>query len=304
MSRRSRLVRLLLLGVAAAGAVTSSAAAYGGYVSDGIIGSFTTMEIPSGALRPQILYNSPMSGLAMSPSGELFGVLGAVPGPGPMQLVRIDLFTPSLDVRGPLAIATMHSWSDVGLAFDATGRLWLATAEGKLYQVDSSTGAATLRVDLGIPVEGLAGCGTRLFGLTHPPGEQVPVHVVRIDPYRETFVALGAGTSDVWARDGVGLDFSADGRLWGILRNDSLLSAGLPEDVLAEFDPATGELLSHLIHYASYNGLAIARPPVSCRGVAPADVPSLSRAGLFVLAGMLTLVAAMVLRSRRRPTDS
>jgi hypothetical protein len=296
MNGRGKLLKSVLCVLGVALTLASPVAADVGYVSDGILGRFWTMEVPGAQLGGSDLPNLPASGLAISPSGELFAVKTALLRSEPMQLVRMDPVTHALEVRGPLAIATLSPWDDVGLAFDATGRLWLVTEQGKLYQVDPTNAAATLRADFHVTVNGLAGCGATLFSLTHQG--LGPYRVARIDPYRATITTVGAGTSQVWEGGGAGLDFSADGRLWAVLRNDPAIDPMPPISFLAEFDPVTGELLSHINHPFEFEGFALAPPPATCRGVAAPDVPSLCSAGFIVLAGMLTLVAAMMLRSR------
>lgn len=303
MKCRAQLLGTLL----AAGALlplASPAAAYVGYAANGELGVFVQMSVPDGtvtyiALQPP----TALSGVAISPAGELFGVAW-FNDPFP-RLARVDPVSGQVELRGPLALGPAGSYPDLGLAFDGRGRLWLMTIDGKLYEVDTASAVAALRLDLGMRVESLAGCGTSLFGLSQPPfGEKGPLRLVRIEPDQGTFTAVGAGISAVQADDGAGLDFTADGRLWGLLRDLPPIPVPFKGNSLVELDPRTGELVSASFFDGQwYNGLALAPPPARCLGEGTPEVPSLGRSGLWVLAGMLSLVAMTLLRAwGRRPT--
>jgi|CXWL01.1.fsa_nt_gi hypothetical protein len=267
-----------------------------GYTASGELGHFSRIYIPSGDLFEAGPVNEAMSGLALSPSGELFGVAWNPNNTPSRYLVQVEPNTGVVDVRGPLAITTALWLADFGLAFDALGRLWLTTSEGLLYQVDPANGVATLRHDLGVASRGLAGCGRSLFTLTHPADSITPVQVMQIDPDTGSTTKLGAGTADVWAIDGAGLDFSSDGRLWAVLHN--IPPFEFATGFFAEFSPTAGSLLASRVYGGDLDGLAIAPPLASCPGRGVMDVPGLSPLGLVLLAGLLSGAGAFLLRRR------
>jgi hypothetical protein len=277
------------------------AAADVGYAANGERGWFSTFRVPFGGLEVQVPQPYSFSGLAISPAGELFGVTTPFPRSGdPPRLARIDPLGSKTEIVGTLAIPTTGDFpEDFGLAFDGLGRLWLATSEGKLYEVDPSSGAVIPRADLGMRLAGLAGCGASLLSLTYPPSTRVPVHLVRIDPEVESSVVVGPGFSSGAADGGAGLDFSSDGRLWGVLR--SAENTSLPLSSQVELDPLTGELLDFRPMYTGdwVHALALAPPPPICPGRGVAEVPSTSAVGLAALASLLALAAGVKLHRGR-----
>lgn len=299
---RSQRGRDFALGLAIALALSTNAVAA---QPDGLIGNAGNLwyvanyDLSTGAVLESVLPATGMTGLAMAPNGELFGVIPVVAeGPGAMVtpwLARVDVAGHSLDLRGQLFPAAV-SLHEVGLAFDSVGRLWLVDEGGRLYQVDPGTAAVSEAANFGRPVHGLAGCGSTLFGLTRPSGQSQPVQLVRIEPDNGPFEVFGPGHSEVWMGDGGGLDFDTDGRLWGVLHNTS----GIPSPVLdftVEFDPATGGVLRFNHVGELGRGLAIGPPPAVCPGRGVTEVPALGFPGLVVLAGLLAIGAVWRLKT-------
>jgi hypothetical protein len=280
-----------------AGALAAHADA--GYASHGQLGHFSRFRVPEGAIEGSIPFGDVMSGLALSPTGDLFGVVAPDPISGaPPRLARLLPDTAQLEFRGWLAVQSSGVSPDYGLAFDATGRLWLSTSEGLLYQVDPADGAVELRSDLGMPLMGLAGCGRTLFSLTQPLSQPlIPTQLVRIDPDQGTHAILGAGTSAIYANGGAGLDFSSDGRLWSLLQVLPIIGGEF--SYFVELDPASGELLHNQIT-ASFNGLALAPPPASCPGRGVVEVPGLGAAGLALLGLLLGSSGVGLLAAAKR----
>jgi hypothetical protein len=275
-----------------------------GYVTRGDeLGYLAWVDFPSGANGVLIMDTglNPMSGLALSPAGELYGVV--VPSrfapPGPARLVRVHPETQSLEFRGPLAIGIPEGLfdQDLGLAFDALGRLWLVTDDGRLFEVDPDDATTTAQVALGIPAQGLAGCGRSLYALTHPTGSALPLSLVRIDPEAGTTTAFASLESEnpfFSAATGAGLDFGSDGRLFAVTRREDAIEAFTS---FAELDPVSGKLVSASTGLGwGPNGLAIAPPPASCPGRGVVEVPTASSLGLACLAGFLALAGATLLR--------
>ncbi|MDX2000193.1 MAG: IPTL-CTERM sorting domain-containing protein [Thermoanaerobaculia bacterium] len=191
-----------------------------------------------------------------------------------------------MEPRGQLTLPGPSIY-ETGLAFDATGRLWLTT-EGRLYEVDPTDGALRQQADLGREVPGLAGCGSTLFGITRPAGLDFPVQVLRIDPATGAVTELGSGNGpDVFMSDGGGLDFDSEGRLWGVLHNPSGIGLPVFLDFIVEFDPITGEVLQSTHLHELGRGLAIGPPPAVCPGRGVTEVPTLGEWGLVLLAGLL-----------------
>lgn len=239
-----------------------------------------------------------ITGLAMSPAGELFGVSleftdTAAGLEQRLWLAKVNLETQALELRGPLEPAADFV-EEVGLAFDATGRLWLGTPEGRLYQVDPATGAATLRADLEFPVYGLAGCGRTLYGLSDGEGP-TEARLLRIDPDAGTAVPLALAGPEVGHHRSGGLDFSPEGRLWGILHIRSAIPAPFL-DFIVEFDPSSGAVLWWNQYHELGRSLAIAPPPPVCPGRGVTEVPTLGEWGLVLLAGLLGVGAVWRLR--------
>lgn len=191
--------------------------------------------------------------------------------------------------------------TDTGLAFASDLQLYMSTDAPKnpvrLYRVDPVTGAATLVGDQGQEVTGLAGSVAGLFGL----GGDGRSNLVRVDPVTGATAPIGSlGT--VAPRDG-GLDFDADGVLWGIedagLRDPSRIFT-----VDLETGAATVVATVHLANgttLGGFEGLAVEEGicAVTLHGQEGAVIPTAGGWGLAALTVLLTGTGLFVLRRMR-----
>ncbi|MCB9890918.1 MAG: hypothetical protein H6833_04675 [Planctomycetes bacterium] len=97
-----------------------------------------------------------VTGLCRANDGRLLGVDTLF-----NRLIVIDERTGNAEAIGELGVPVRNA----GLAMDALSRLWLLTRTGHIYQVDPTTGHATLRSETGPPVDGIAARGLSLFGI-------------------------------------------------------------------------------------------------------------------------------------------
>lgn len=292
------LVTAWLLG----GSAASSAQV--GYGQAGEYEVLSRVELPGGALHGSTLPGLAMSGLAISPDAELFGVSGFyLPGPfaAPARLARVVDGGTSVEIRGTLAVPTADPHEDMGLAFDVAGRLWLLTVAGLLYEVNPTNAAVTQRLNLGIPTQGLAGCGTSLFTVSQEFAIDAPARLVRIEPDVGSWTYVGVGSASVAGTSGIGLDFAPDGRLWSVMRTRlGFDSVGF----LVELDPVSGEHLSQELWVGEYvNALAIGPPPASCQGLNATEVPTVEGGGLVLIATLLAVLAFWTL-ARKTPAHA
>src|SRR6185295_262873 len=181
--------------------------------------------------------------------------------------------------------------TDTGLAFADDHTLYMSTDAPKsptnFYRLDTATGAATLIGDRGQEVTGLADGPAALFGL----GGDGRDDLVRLDPATGAATRIGSlGT--ISPSDG-GLDFDADGVLWGI--EDSGLR--YPSRVF-KVDTATGRAtvvatvhLENGTQLGGFEGLAIENGVCSTvTGGQPTvlEVPAAGGWGLAALAALVT----------------
>jgi len=151
---------------------------------------------------------SDIESLSFSSTGVLYGVSG---GGGSRELVRCSLSNGACTAVGALGAI----FTDTGLAFDSSGRLWMSTDEidptpSIFFRVNPNTGAGTAIGAQGQDVTGLAFRGGVLYGL----GGDETNNLVTID--RSTGWATPVGPlGTVTLVDG-GIDFDTSGVLWGI----------------------------------------------------------------------------------------
>lgn len=157
-----------------------------------------------------------VEGLALSREGVLYGIVDSS-----KTLITIDKVTGRGTAVGGSVGNTGLAGSgvgqfdalDFGLAFTCDGRLWASSDTTKrLWQIDPATGQATSAGSLGFQITGLGADRTGLFGL----GSQGDEGVYRIDTTTGTATRIGGLAANLVFADG-GLDFDANGVLWGIL---------------------------------------------------------------------------------------
>ena len=170
---------------------------------------------------------SDIESLSFSADGTLYGVDEAT-----RHLVTCSISTGSCSGVGPLETGFFR---DTGLSFDGSDRLWMSTDEPtpfNFFRINATTGLATLIGPMGQEVTGLAFRGGILYGL----GGDYHDNLVIVDRGTGSITVVGPLLA-VTLVDG-GIDFDADGVLWGI---------GDPEDEtdtvpsqLFTINPATG----------------------------------------------------------------
>lgn len=172
--------------------------------------------------------------LCFSPEGVLYGVDDQL-----QQLVRIDCSTGAGTAVGALGVVV----GNPGLSFDGAGTLWLAA--DTLYSVDTGTGAATAVGPIGVFLNGLAGRGDRLLGISTGSS------LYAIDRTTGAGTLLGSLVNASGVRGG--LSFAPDGSLWGYANTGGLLYTVGPDTGRAVLSARTRE---------DFESLAIAPAPV------------------------------------------
>ena len=183
----------------------SPAAPVMGYSVDGN-DDFYKIDLTTGVatlIGPLPVAIADMEGLAFDPkTGVLYGVDDTTE-----KLFTIDPSDGMATEVGDLGVSII----DLGLTFDPDGNLWMATeVPGKFYSIDKTTGAATevgSLVVLGVTALAAASDGT-IYGLDPAYDD-----LVTIDPATGEATAVGPLGISV---ENSGLDFDANGVLWGI----------------------------------------------------------------------------------------
>ena len=217
--------------------------------------------------------------LSFDANGVLYGIDDITE-----QLITIDLTTGAGTAVGSLWGSTGNMW-DMGLTFDPSGNLWMSTDEPvphNFYSINPTTGVATLVGAQGQPVTGLASFtdGT-IYGLGGHSGA-----TGRTDNLVTINTATGVATSvgplvTVSLKEG-GLEFDSSGTLWGIEDGGTIFT----------INPLTGQATVVATTLSGFEGLAITGPP--------ARVPALTPTGLIALVGLLSVVAAISIRTNIR----
>lgn len=212
------------------------------------------------------------------------------------QLLVCGLETGGCAPVGPLGVDV----TDTGLAFGRQGILFMSTDAPKrptnLYQVNRYSGEASRVGDQGQSVTGLAWNQSELFGL----GGDNTNNLVRLDG--KTGHATPAGPLGTVRMSDGGLDFAADGTLYGI--SDSSGRTG-PSQIFT-IDPATGAarvvatVREGTTPIGGFEGLAILGGICSVPDShVVTEIPTATEWGLVLLTALLA--AAGILRLRRRP---
>lgn len=172
--------------------------------------------------------NLEVYGLSFSPSGVLYGI--ASDGlDGGQKLWTIDPATGAATLVGATGVE-----DGSGLSFTPDGRLWMTDFSGTrtLYRLDPATGTATAVASgaLGADIEGLAAsCDGTLYGI----GDGDFPFLYRIDTTTGVASALPQSYSPPLPLiDNAGIDFDAEGTLWGI--------ESLAPGSIFTVDPVTG----------------------------------------------------------------
>lgn len=213
------------------------------------------------------------------------------------RLLSCDIQTGACQQVGNLGVDI----TDTGLAFGSDLQLYMSTDAPKnpalLYRVNMGDGTATPVGDQGQEITGLAANMTGLYGL----GGDGRNNLVRINPANGEVTPIGP-LKTVEPRDG-GLDFDADGVLWGIedggLRNPSRIFTVDPET-----GAATVVATIHLedgTDLVGFEGLAVKDGicSVVVQGGAAEPIPALSGWGLAALAALVTGTGLFVIRRMR-----
>lgn len=246
-----------------------------------------------------------VDGLAISPTGQLYGVADQTAGSGTGLtdfLIRIDPATGAGSLVGPLSgLANQgpNGSLDYGLAFTCDGRLWLSSdSTGALWEVTPSSGQVRQVASTGVPLSGLAARGRELFGIgvRQGFGDASQQATYRIDTETGSTARIGSlGSADTLS--GAGADFDAGGTLWATL--DSQPPEFNRATRVARIDLATGAAavvasMSGIQDNISVRGLAIA-PPAACyvAGTSePLSVPAPGGPLLIVLGTLTALLGA------------
>lgn len=211
------------------------------------------------------------------------------------RLLTCDTATGACTEVGNLGVDV----TDTGLAFLGE-RLFMSTDAPKnpsnFYRLDA-LGAATLVGAQGQEVTGLAAGPLGVFGL----GGDGRDNLVEIDPVTGAATVIGPlGT--VLPSDG-GLDFDADGVLWGIedrgLRNPSRIFRANTSTGAATLGPTVH--LANNTNLVGFEGLAIDEGVCAVLGNQPSlvEVPTLGEWGLIALTALLSLTGIASLRRKR-----
>jgi hypothetical protein len=213
------------------------------------------------------------------------------------RLLTCDTATGACTQVGDLGVDI----TDTGLAFADDISLYMSTdapkAPTRFFRVSRFNGAATPIGDQGQEVTGLAAGPAGIFGL----GGDSTDDLVQIDPVTGLATRIGS-LETVEPSDG-GLDFDADGVLWGI-EDAGLRHPGRLFTVDTATGRATVVATVHLAEGANlggFEGLAIDNGVCgTLSGQATVlEVPAVGGWGLAALAALLTVTGLFVLRRMR-----
>lgn len=221
-----------------------------------------------------------VEGLAMNADGLLYGIDDAS-----KTLLRIDLLTgraSPVDGRDGNTGLPRNAVFDFGLTFDCAGALYASSDNRRsLYRLDPATGLATLvgsEGSLGAQITGLAARYDGIYGI----GSDGDENLYRINASNGTASSVGPLGSGLRFTDG-GLDFDANGELWGVA--DMTSGGSNVPSVLFRIDPATGAAERAASTLAGVESLAIAKPTCDApQGpTLPPAIPALNFGGLALL---------------------
>lgn len=257
-----------------------------------------------------------VEGLALSPEGVLYGA-----DDGTETLITISTQTgQGSPVNNTASNLTQGSAGlqlgadyDFGLTFDAQGNLWLSSdITGEIWQLDPQTGNVIQRVaKASAPaattghdgaksaanpgaLTGLAACSADVFGVGSQGDE-----TLYDQAQTGSLTTLGPlGASLVFGD--AGLDYDADGTLWGIADRSADLNGnplGEPS-IIFTLNPATGAATRISTTIVGVESLAIAPPSATCQAQTDPPIPATGPGGLAAL--LLAMAAAGLWALRRR----
>ncbi len=236
-----------------------------------------------------------IEGLALSEAGVLYGIDDATK--TLLILDRMTGRTVPVDGREGNTGLPRTSAFDFGLTFDCSGTLYASSdTRRSLYKVNPNTGAAVVvgaEGALGAPITALAARGGKLYGIGVDGSENL--YSISVTTGAATLIGpLGAGLrfSDA------GLDFDSNGTLWGVADSTGSSTTAEPS-VIFRIDPATGAAERVATTLAGVESLAIVAPVCTASGEpepTPPAIPTLSPAGLAILALLLAAFSGLVLR--------
>lgn len=238
-----------------------------------------------------------VEGLAFSPDGTLYGIDDAS-----KTLLRINTQTGlALPVGGSDGNTGLprNVNLDFGLTFDCNGQLYASSDSRRtLYRLDRETGLATVvgaEGALGAQITGLAARADGVYGI----GSSGDENLYRIDTTHGTASLIGPLGAGLRFTDG-GLDFDAQGNLWGIADMTGATIDPVPS-VLFRIDVQTGAATVIGNMLSGVESLAIAPPPCGLpAGPAPIPtIPALDRMGLAVLGFLVLLLGAAGIARRQ-----
>lgn len=226
-----------------------------------------------------------VEGLALSDEGVLYGIVDST-----KTLITIDKQNGHGTAVGGIAGNTgltgqgvgQFDALDFGLSFTCDGRLFASSdTTRKLWQINPRTGQATFASSLGFQMTGLAANRDGLFGLASQGDEGV----YRINSATGVATRFSSIAPNLVFADG-GLDFDANGNLWGIL--DYRPPDDNRNSDIVRIDATTGATTFVSSTLPEMEGLAIASV-AACRGPAPVvephePIPSGSLLSRFLLA--------------------
>ncbi len=280
----------------ASGAVTASPIGYS--VRSDVDRKLYRIDMATGvAIELGVTGFSKIEGLAISTSGELFGV-----NPPTAQLVKCSAATGVCTAVGVLN-GLPQIQTNAGLAFASTGALYLSM-NAVIYRVDPATATTVALGGTGPALAGLAGvapsatCSSGLYGMG---GNTDKGKIYCINTTNGAATLLGTATV---APLDVGLDGDpVTGLIWGVSNTDPGQVFAITPSTLAVSNQSTVTLAGKAI--GGFESLAVARTGTTATGDAiaadaAAIVPTLSQWALALLILCTAALAVPLLPRRAR----
>ena len=237
-----------------------------------------------------------VEGLAFSSNGTLYGIDDAT-----KTLVRIDISSgralPVNGAEGNTGLPRNINF-DFGLGFDCNGVLYASSdSRRSLYRLDLTTGAATVvgaEGALGAPITAIAAKGANLYGI----GSEGFENLYRIDTLSGRATLIGALGANLHFSDG-GLDFDANGTLWGVADVSGATLNPVPS-ILFRINERSGAAERVANTVSGAESLAIAAPVCNAPEGAPPipAIPLLDVHSLGLLTALIALIGIFGLRRK------